>query len=107
MAVDWRGEQQQRDYNEHHDDHRVPDAFHTVLLRRSIRRLHLCSPFYAPVMLAERLAPPTEGLSWHNTATAGFLWGMKKILRICGPPTSPRGEKHENPRAEDVQPAKE
>ena len=79
MVLDWRGEQQQRDYNEHHDDHRVPDAFHTVLLRRSIRRLHLCSPFCAPVMLAERLAPPTEGLSWHNTATAVLSWRMKNI----------------------------
>jgi len=32
VGVDWRREQQQSKYNEHHDDHKVPDAFHTVPL---------------------------------------------------------------------------
>src|SRR6266566_4254863 len=47
---------------------------------RSVRRLHLCSPFYAPVMLAERLAPPTEGRSWHNTANGGAFMANEELV---------------------------
>src|SRR2546426_4681141 len=84
--VDWRGEQQQRDYNDHHDDHKAPGAFHTVLLRRSVRRLNMCSPFFEPI-ISGKVGRKASNADGHGRGTippaAVHSWRMKNMFGPC------------------------